>query len=167
MNGENTPCMPSLVPVVQLAHPGKLLGKIVDSNGALVPSRMSRVRTGSLPALERGSMMSNVAPSSPIITVFIGKAVSLVEVKLHLKSHPTLNRLPVLACRLEPHLPNSFDRLLVQSVRKMLNHSYILHSPSNIDQGAHSDKSVDMVAPRLLCVARSWLVYRYRPFVDV
>src|SRR5438309_1478616 len=71
MNGENTPCMPSLVPVVQLAQPGKLFGRIVERSGALTPSRMSRDRTGNRPALASGLMRSNVAPSSPIIAVFI------------------------------------------------------------------------------------------------
>src|SRR5215471_18655128 len=71
MNGEKTPCMPSLVPVVQLAHPGKLFGRIVDRRGALVPSRINLERFGNLPASASGLMMSKVAPSSPIITVFI------------------------------------------------------------------------------------------------
>jgi hypothetical protein len=63
--------MPSLVPVVQLAQPGKLFGKIVERNGALDPSRIKRERTGKQPAAASGRMMSNVAPSSPMITVFI------------------------------------------------------------------------------------------------
>jgi hypothetical protein len=71
MNGEKTPCMPSLVPVVQLAQPGKLFGRIVERNGALEPSRINRDRTGSLPELASGFMISNVAPSSPMTTVFI------------------------------------------------------------------------------------------------
>src|ERR1700687_3978995 len=71
MNGEKTPCMPSLVPVVQLAQPGKLFGRIVERSGALTPSRISRDRTGNRPALASGLMRSNVAPSSPIIAVFI------------------------------------------------------------------------------------------------
>ena len=71
MNGANTPCMPSLVPVVQLAQPGKLFGRMVERSGALTPSCMSRDRTGNRPARESGSMISNVAPSSPMITVFI------------------------------------------------------------------------------------------------
>ena len=71
MNGEKTPCIPSLVPVVQLAQPGKLLGRMVERRGALTPSRISRDRTGKRPALARGLIMSNVAPSSPIITVFM------------------------------------------------------------------------------------------------
>jgi hypothetical protein len=76
MNGEKTPCIPSLVPVVQLAHPGKLFGMIVDISGALVPSRMSRDSKGSLPAAESGFMISNVAPSRPIITVFMPTGIS-------------------------------------------------------------------------------------------
>lgn len=71
MKGENTPCIPSLVPVVQLDQPGKLFGRRVERNGALDPSRISLARTGRLPALASGVMMSNVAPSSPMITVFI------------------------------------------------------------------------------------------------
>ena len=74
MKGEKTPCMPSLVPVVQLAHPGKLLGRMVDRSGALEPSRIRRERIGNRPACASGLMMSNVAPSSPMITVFIGIA---------------------------------------------------------------------------------------------
>ena len=45
MNGENTPCIPSLVPVVQLDQPGKLFGRIVERSGALAPSRISREKT--------------------------------------------------------------------------------------------------------------------------
>ena len=71
MKGEKTPCIPSLVPVVQLAQPGKLFGRIVERNGALEPSFISRDKTGSLPALASGLMISNVAPSSPMMTVFI------------------------------------------------------------------------------------------------
>jgi hypothetical protein len=71
MKGEKTPCIPSLVPVVQLAQPGKLLGRIVDRRGALTPSRISRDRTGKRPALASGLIMSNVAPSSPMIIVFM------------------------------------------------------------------------------------------------
>jgi hypothetical protein len=71
MNGEKTPCIPSLVPVVQLAQPGKLFGRMVDLSGALTPSRISRDSTGRLPAVASGLIMSNVAPSNPMITVFI------------------------------------------------------------------------------------------------
>lgn len=71
MNGEKTPCIPSLVPVVQLDQPGKLLGKMVERSGALEPSRINLAKTGNRPALASGVMMSNVAPSSPMITVFI------------------------------------------------------------------------------------------------
>ena len=71
MKGENTPCIPSLVPVVQLAQPGKLLGRMVERRGALRPSRISRDSTGRKPELERGLIMSNVAPSSPMIIVFM------------------------------------------------------------------------------------------------
>jgi hypothetical protein len=46
MNGENTPCIPSLVPVVQLDQPGKLFGSIVERSGALAPSRISRDKIG-------------------------------------------------------------------------------------------------------------------------
>src|SRR5881227_3919487 len=71
MKGEKTPCIPSLVPVVQLAQPGKLFGRIVDLSGALGPSFISRDKTGSRPALASGLMISNVAPSRPMMTVFI------------------------------------------------------------------------------------------------
>jgi hypothetical protein len=71
MNGEKTPCIPSLVPVVQLAQPGKLFGRIVERSGALEPSRISRDNTGKRPASESGLMMSKVAPSNPMMTVFI------------------------------------------------------------------------------------------------
>src|SRR4030095_3236469 len=71
INGEKTPCIPSLVPVVQLAQPGKLLGRMVERSGALEPSLISRDRTGKRPALARGLMMSKVAPSSPMMIVFI------------------------------------------------------------------------------------------------
>src|SRR2546423_9850597 len=71
MKGAKTPCMPSLVPVVQLAQPGKLFGRMVERSGALTPSRSKRASTGRRPAAASGRMMSNVAPSSPIITVFI------------------------------------------------------------------------------------------------
>src|SRR5689334_3516349 len=73
MNGAKTPCMPSLVPVVQLAQPGKLLGRMVERSGALAPSCINRASTGKRPAAASGRMMSNVAPSSPMITVFIHK----------------------------------------------------------------------------------------------
>jgi hypothetical protein len=44
---------------------------MVERRGALTPSFIKRDKTGSRPALARGLMMSKVAPSSPIITVFI------------------------------------------------------------------------------------------------
>jgi hypothetical protein len=71
MKGEKTPCIPSLVPVVQLDQPGKLFGKMVERRGACEPSRMSLAKTGRRPAAASGVMMSKVAPSSPMITVFI------------------------------------------------------------------------------------------------
>src|SRR5262249_7467885 len=71
MKGAKTPCMPSLVPVVQLAQPGKLFGRIVERSGALAPSRIKRDKSGKRPASASGRMMSKVAPSSPMITVFI------------------------------------------------------------------------------------------------
>ena len=71
MNGEKTPCIPSLVPVVQLAQPGKLFGSKVERNGALAPSLKRRARVGNRPSATRGVMMSKVAPSSPMIKVFI------------------------------------------------------------------------------------------------
>src|SRR5262249_25069175 len=74
MKGEKTPCIPSLVPVVQLDHPGKLLGRMVERSGAVTPSFISRERTGSRPALASGLIMSKVAPSRPMITVFILRA---------------------------------------------------------------------------------------------
>ena len=77
MKGEKTPCIPSLVPVVQLAQPGKLLGKMVERSGALEPSRIRRDKTGIRPSLASGEMMSNVAPSSPMITVFIQSVEAL------------------------------------------------------------------------------------------
>lgn len=80
MNGEKTPCIPSLVPVVQLAQPGKLLGRMVERRRALTPSRISRDRTGKLPAVTSGFMMSNVAPSRPMITVFIYLLPGLIHV---------------------------------------------------------------------------------------
>src|ERR1041385_274346 len=63
--------MPSLVPVVQLAQPGKLLGRMVERSGALAPSRIRRDRFGNRPSFASGVMRSKVAPSSPMITVFI------------------------------------------------------------------------------------------------
>src|SRR5262245_43094080 len=96
MNGEKTPCIPSLVPVVQLAQPGKLLGNTVERRGALVPSRISRARTGSLPALARGLIISNVAPSSPIITVFI-YCEMLSEIGNELSHSPDLEIVRCLA----------------------------------------------------------------------
>lgn len=74
MNGEKTPCMPSLVPVVQLAQPGKLFGRIVEIKGAVNPSRINRDRTGRRPPLARGLIRLKVAPSKPMITVFIFNA---------------------------------------------------------------------------------------------
>src|ERR1700733_3438354 len=72
IKGENIPCIPSLVPVVQLAQPGKLFGRIVDRRGADDPSLINRASTGNWPALTIGAIMSKVAPSNPIIAVFIG-----------------------------------------------------------------------------------------------
>jgi len=69
--------IPSLVPVVQLAHPGKLLGKMVERSGALEPSRIKRDKIGNRPSLASGEMMSKVAPSSPMITVFIQSVEAL------------------------------------------------------------------------------------------
>src|ERR1044072_2508684 len=77
MNGEKTPCISSLVAVVQLAQPGNLLDKIVARSGALKPSRIRRDKTGNRPSLASGEMMSNVAPSSPMITVFIQSVEAL------------------------------------------------------------------------------------------
>jgi hypothetical protein len=71
MKGEKTPCIPSLVPVVQLAQPGKLFGSSVERNGALAPSFNRRASVGSRPSDMSGVMMSKVAPSSPMITVFM------------------------------------------------------------------------------------------------
>jgi hypothetical protein len=64
------------VPVVQLAHPGKLFGRMVERRGECDPSRISRERLGRRPDEASGVTMSNVAPSSPMITVLIFESVS-------------------------------------------------------------------------------------------
>jgi hypothetical protein len=74
MNGEKTPCIPSLVPVVQLAQPGKLFGRIVDLRGAQEPSLIKRPMTGNLPDPTSGDTISNLAPSNPMTTVFIDQS---------------------------------------------------------------------------------------------
>ena len=71
MKGEKIPCIPSLVPVVQLAQPGKLLGRMVERKGAYDPSFINRERIGNLPSFAIGEMMSKVAPSNPMIAVFM------------------------------------------------------------------------------------------------
>ena len=85
MNGEKTPCIPSLVPVVQLAQPGKLFGRIVERSGARAPSRINLVKTGRRPASERGVIMSNVAPSNPMMTVFIQKTKDTLQRVLNIE----------------------------------------------------------------------------------
>src|ERR1051325_10360041 len=87
MKGAKTPCMPSLVPVVQLVQPGKLFGRMVERSGALAPSRIKRASTGKRPAAASGRMRSNVAPSNPMITVFIYLKKDIGVQQVHYSFH--------------------------------------------------------------------------------
>jgi hypothetical protein len=71
------------VPVVQLAQPGKLFGRTVDRSGAAAPSRINRVKTGRRPATDSGVIMSNVAPSNPMMIVFIQKTKTALRMRFN------------------------------------------------------------------------------------